>query len=1074
MHDSAKMVFLLCLAGGALHAQSGSVRSGSQPIPGATVVAAQGDRKVVTTTDEAGRYAFPALGDGVWTVEVQMFGFDAAKKEVDYSKSHVADFNLQLQQSAFAGRMARFAGARANGQNGNQLDAQLQTELNAAQTPQASPAPAASQDGNEAFLVSGSLSQGLSPTAAPDFAGGPRPEFGGGGREGMSDQGPSAPGFGGGGQAGPGGGPAGFGGGPGGFGGRGGGGFGGGGRGPGGPGRGGPRQGAQFGNRRAPTAIHGMIFGTLGNSALNAKPFSISGQDIQQPAYAQSRFGVTLGGPLLIPKVVKDTSTMFFLTYFGTRAKNPSTAFETLPTEAERNGNFSGLQINGQPMQLYDPTTHQPFAGNIIPSINPIAQKLLSYFPLPNQPGLINNYAYQTSTAQNSDNLNFRIMRNVAKNDRLAYHISVQRRSGDNANPFGFLDTTSGSGLSTDLAWTHNFTARTIANTRATFNRNTNDATPFFANGANVAADLGISGTSTNPLNYGPPALNFTNYGGLTDANPNRTRNQGEGLGENVILSRGVHTLTLGLQFNRNSLNTLTDPNGRGTLNFTGLATSALDAQGRPLPGTGLDFADFLLGLPQSSSIRYSDSSIYLQRNTWNGYAMDEWKLNSRLTLNLGLRYEFFAPFEEKYGRLANLDIAPGFLSAAVVTPGMNGVPSGLINPDYGNFAPRIGLAWKVPTGKRSTIVRAGYGIYYNGQAYNSIAMKLAQQPPFAVANNASAGRDATLTLAAPFVSTSPASLTNTYAVDPNYRTPYAQTWSVSVQQELPKGFFVEAGYVGTKGTGLDVLTVPNQGPSGCARALLSGPACYTFDSSVGNSIYNALQVRATQRFRHGVSMGAHYTYSKSIDDSSTFGGAGNTVAQNWQDLAAERGLSSFDRRHSFDVNWVLTSPVGATGSRVAPDSMTARLLKDWQISGGLTAQTGTPLTARVLGNAAQGVAQTGGVGSGRAEATGLPVSSGTGLFNILAFAIPPAGEFGDAGRNTIPGPGSVALNLGFGRSFQLNDSRRRLELRLEANNVLNHVNYTSFYTVVNANNYGLPVSAASMRTVSITGRFRF
>jgi hypothetical protein len=220
--------------------------------------------------------------------------------------------------------------------------------------------------------------------------------------------------------------------------------------------------------------------------------------------------------------------------------------------------------------------------------------------------------------------------------------------------------------------------------------------------------------------------------------------------------------------------------------------------------------------------------------------------------------------------------------------------------------------------------------------------------------------------------------------------------------------------------------------------------------------------------------MNAHYTYSKSIDDSSTFGGAGNTVAQNWQDLTAERGLSSFDRRHSFDMSWVLTSPVGGTGSRVSPDSMTARLLKDWQLTGGLTAQTGTPLTARVLGNAAQGVAQTGGVGSGRAEATGVPVSSGSGLFNLLAFAIPPAGEFGDAGRNTIPGPGSVALNLSFGRSFQLNESRRRLELRLEANNVLNHVNYTGFDTVVNASNYGLPVSAGGMRTVSIVGRFRF
>jgi hypothetical protein len=240
----------------------------------------------------------------------------------------------------------------------------------------------------------------------------------------------------------------------------------------------------------------------------------------------------------------------------------------------------------------------------------------------------------------------------------------------------------------------------------------------------------------------------------------------------------------------------------------------------------------------------------------------------------------------------------------------------------------------------------------------------------------------------------------------------------------------------------------------------------------VGNSIYNALQVRVQQRFRRGMSWQLFYVYSKSIDDSSTFGGVGNTVAQNWLDLAAERGLSSFDRRQVLTASWVYTSPIGTQSSRFPADSLTARLLKDWQLSGSLTAETGTPLTARALGNTAA-LAQTNGIGSERANATGADVTSG-GFFNLNAFTTPLPGTFGDAGRNTIPGPDLFALNLSFGRSFNLDESRRRLEVRFEANNVLNNVSYTNINTVVNSLDYGAPTATAGMRSVSLVVRFRF
>jgi trimeric autotransporter adhesin len=213
------------------------------------------------------------------------------------------------------------------------------------------------------------------------------------------------------------------------------------------------------------------------------------------------------------------------------------------------------------------------------------------------------------------------------------------------------------------------------------------------------------------------------------------------------------------------------------------------------------------------------------------------------------------------------------------------------------------------------------------------------------------------------------------------------------------------------------------------------------------------------------MSFRATYTFSKSIDDASTFAG---TVAQDFRDIAAERGLSSFDRRHVFDANWVFTSRF-----RNNETTLLAKLLKQWTLTGSITAETGVPLTARVLGNQSN-IAGSGNVGSGRASSTGQDLSSGAGFFNLAAFTAPIAGQYGNAGRNTIPGPGMFSLNAGFGRSFQFGESRRRLEFRAEATNLLNQVNYTSFNTVVNATNYGLPVAAGNMRQLSAVIRFRF
>ena len=541
------------------------------------------------------------------------------------------------------------------------------------------------------------------------------------------------------------------------------------------------------------------------------------------------------------------------------------------------------------------------------------------------------------------------------------------------------------------------------------------------------------------------------------------------------------HNLSFGLDFRRMQLNIRTDTNARGTFTFTGLSTSAFNQQNQPQSGTGFDFADFLLGLPQSSSVRFGDTNTYFRGSVWNTWAQDDWRLRPNLTLNVGLRYEYFTPFHEKFNRIANLDIAPGFTGVAVVTPGQSGpysgtFPDGLINPDKNNLSPRLALAWR-PFPKKQFQVRAGYGVFFNGSIYNQFPSRLAAQPPFANTATLSTSLARTLTLQDGFATSPSQTITNTYAVDRNYRVGYAQTWNVSIQQSLPHSLVMELGYLGTKGTRLDIQRLPNRAAPGSPltaeqRRQIGNAVGFTFDTSDGNSIYHAGQARITRRFSKGISANLQYTYSKSLDNASTLGGGGAVVAQNDTDLHAERGRSSFDQRHTLSLFYILTSPVTDNGKILAGSHFASHALKDWTVSGGLNASSGTPFTARVMGNQSD-TGGTGSVGSGRADATGQPVDSAIGFFNLAAFAVPLPGTFGDSGRNVIDGPTRLSLNMAVSRSFRLDD-RRRVEFRVEAQNFVNHVSYTGLGTVVNALNYGLPTSVAPMRTVTSTIRLRF
>ncbi len=1109
MYMKTGALLLLCVSAPVFAEHIGVVASGGQPIPGATVTATLGDKKIGAITDESGGYTLGELPAGEWKLRVEMFGFLPAERTLSVTRESAAvnlslDWALELRP-----RQARRGPgpvARQGFQSlipDSETDSQLQAAVAAERQQQPDPGTAADAGSTESFLVSGSLSAGLQATpadegfAGPGGLGGPGSLGGPGGPGGPGvPGGPGGPGGPGRGPAGPGGAPGGPGRGPGG--GRGGGfgaggglggGFGGGGgrSGPGGFGERGPRPDfrgeadARFGNRsrRVNSRIRGTASLSLRNSALDARPLSLTGQSLAKPSYAQSRFGFAAGGPLQIPKLMKPGNTMFFVNYSGTRSRNPFDSTATLPSAEERSGLIAASTI-------FDPLSRLPFAENRVPvsRISRASAGLLSFIPLPNSPGAVQNYQFVTSVAQNTDNLGLRLSRSASKKDRLTFNVGLQRRDGNAAQLYGFRDETSGFGYNSDIGWSHTFGPRKINNLRWNFSRNRSETVPFFAYKTNVAAELGISGTAHDPINYGPPNLSFTNFGGLTDASPSLRRDQTSGLSDSMLFVHGTHSLSVGGEYRRMQLNNRTEQNARGTFSFSGVATSGLDERGLPVAGTGYDFADFLLGLPQSSSVRFGSANTYFRGSAHSLFAQDDWKVKSNLSFNLGIRYEYFTPFREKFGRIANLDIAPGLTGVAVVTPGASGpysgpFPDGLVDPDKNNVSPRAALAWRpgILT-KRRLQVRAGYGMFFNGSVYNQIPNRLASQPPFASTSSLITSSARVLTIEDGFAGAPSATITNSYAVDRHYRLPYAQTWNLAVQGELRPSLVMELGYLGTKGTRLDIQRLPNRAAPGSPlsaeqRRRIGNAQGFTYDTSEGNSIYHAAQVRVTRRFRSGFSANALYTWSKSIDNASTFGAGGGVVAQDDTNLRAERGLSSFNQPHRLTLFYVISSPWGSRASRLSAEGFPGRILADWSLSGGLTAGAGRPFTARVLGNRSDS-GGSGSVGSGRADATGLPVESGAdGFFNLAAFGIPPAGRFGNAGRNTIPGPGALSANLSVSRSFRLTD-RHRVEFRIDGANFTNHVAYTGLATVVNATNYGLPTAAQSMRSIQSSLRLRF
>jgi hypothetical protein len=1115
----------------------GVVKSGNMPIPGAGVSAvnAASKEQVNAWTDVDGSYLLRIPADGHYTVQVQMAAFAASTKEVVVDATHQdapANFELALLSRANEAS-SEPPQRRANAATGRGFQSlsvfQSSTGQDAAGgsmgdvVPSGMPVPGIAPDSaTESVAVSGNTSNAFNAMSVDEM------------QQRFNDARQQGGGFGGG--------AGGFGGaGSGGFGGGGGGGFGGGGFG---------RRGFDI-NRP-----HGSLYYGIGDSALNASPFSLTGQPTEKPAYLQNSFGGSVGGPLNIPHIYHGgTKTFYFINYNGKRADNPFDQFSTVPTLLERQGNFSSLcnagftggvcndrdSSNDVIDQIYSVNmatgVRSPYLNNIIPGFSSqtcpwvgppstIATGLLQYIPCPNLPGNLQNFHFVTSAVSDSDDLNLRLNqtfgaapargrrgggRNAPRNNlTLGFH--YRGSSANLTNPFPSVGgNTTIRSFDVPVSYTRSIGKLTNV-VKADFNRSRTRTQNLYAFNNDITSTLGITGVSQNPFDWGLPNLSFTDVASLQDTTPALTRNQTYTFSDNVIWNHGKHTWRWGGDFRRVQVNSETDSNPRGSFIFTGVNTAQRDASENPVTGTGYDFADFLLGLPQQTSVQFGQNN-HFRGNFWDLYAQDEWKMRANLTLNLGVRYEYVSPLTELNNRIANLDLSPGVLvempglplQVTPIVPGQAGpfygpLPASLVRPDRNNFAPRIGFAWK-PFSK--TVVRGGYGINYNTGAYQSIAQQLAFQPPFSTTATNIQTAPGELTLQSGFPKTT--GITNDYAVNPNYRLGYVQIRNLDIQQQIRPTLLLNIDYTGTKGTDLDVLEAPNRTAT---TIRIGGVEAFTYESSVADSEANAGSVRLRKRLARGFSIGGTYTFSKSLDDASSIGagatsgantpglGAGGTgagggggssgggssgggasnLAQSAFDLSAERGLSSFNQTHKFSADYLLELPFGHDKRWLTGNTPWRAIFGDWQWSGDWTIASGLPFTPRLVGDVAD--VNRGTNGTLRpdlvpGQSVSLANHSIAEWFNTAAFAVPTTGQFGDARRNSIIGPGSKVFDMAFSKIFPMKESRL-LEFRAQATNIFNIPNFSSIDTNFSSLTFGRVTAVGAMRQFTITARFRF
>jgi outer membrane receptor protein involved in Fe transport len=834
--------------------------------------------------------------------------------------------------------------------------------------------------------------------------------------------------------------------------------------------------------------LHGSIFEFVRNDLFDARNFFDAGKS----ELRRNQFGATVTGPVEIPRLYHgEDRTFFMVSWESLRQVSGASNLGVVPSLLERQGDFSqSFDATGQLTPLKDPLASGSctatvstgcFAGNRIPAsrISQSAQQLLNYYPLPNVAG-VNNERSNAVSSDSWDNFLFKVDQRIGRNDTLAGR--AMQRWEASVNPFSgsttgtFPSTTNTSQELLGISETHLFTPALINEFRVGVTRTRNDEISAFS-GTNWAANFGIPGTTNDPHLAGFPKFSITGYEGLGDStsNPIHYVVNNWNVNDGLTWIHGRHTLRIGADILRVQYYQPTNSNFNGTFTFNS-----------KLSGNGI--ADFLLGYPSSTSRKIGTVTNHIFSVNYAGYIQDDFKLLPNLTLNLGLRYELQMPPYEQAGQMTNfvpsLDKAvlagtatvpnvEGSLAAAgltnyVTTAAAAGLPRALVYPNYDNFAPRFGLAWR-PFGDNRTVLRGGYGIFYTGSRLSAMRTDLTGGFPYALTQSFTGSTTTpNLTLANPF----PDSLaklsgtTTTSGWELRAPSPYLESWNFTVEREVGRGVVIEASYAGSKGTHLGRKYDVNQEirtPALTTRPY-GGYGDIEFYSFSQNSSYNAGTITVRKRISNGLFFRANYTYGKSIDTNSGLnyaGTGGYQGAQNSLDLKAERGLSDFDARHVFSMNFAYLLPFRSFA-----------LIRGWQLAASGIVRSGQPFTPQYSGP-----------NNDLAQATrpdrlldgSLPNPSPNLWFNLNAFQAVPdsAFRYGSSGRNILEGPGSAAVNFSLSKQFHIGE-RFKAQFRWEVFNVLNRANFQQPANALDKSNAGTITSAGAARQMQLGLRCSF
>jgi hypothetical protein len=836
--------------------------------------------------------------------------------------------------------------------------------------------------------------------------------------------------------------------------------------------------------------FRGTVFDFIRNDVFDAHNYfaqrtRADGSEVPKPPLRRHQFGGAIGGPLNLPGYKGTNRTFFFADYSGLKETRGLSFVNTVPTLAERNGDFSNFRnpTTGALILVYDPLTtrpdparpggflRDPFPGNVIPQdrINPVGRNIASIYPEPNQPGTFNNYLNTSNREVTENQVTGRVDHRLSDNDsffvRFTYgKFKLDAPQGQAACCLPTPEQAAArfdlgpyvAGIQNTRLTTHglafNHTKIIGSNFVNEFRFGYARTLPFTTQsdyGHDAMTSLGVQGINVSEITTGLANMNITDYTGLSGGpaflpvNPKQVHYQFE---DALVHIKGRHQLKYGYRFVWRTPSPLTHDNTRSNLNF---GRNFVNNPGNNTGGTGL--ATLLLGFVNSGSRGFLERTYVLDVYEHGAFIQDDFKLRNNITVNAGLRYEIFTPGVEREDRLTNYDpVGKRFIYA-----GQDGASrSANKKTQYGNWAPRLGIAWDL-FGNASTVLRTGYGITYFPMPHAAGNM-IGLQVPYAISQNFNTETNplnySNLPMIsqpfAPIATVQPRTTAELNAANPRVlghsfenETPYTQQWHLGIERALFTDYMVEVGYIGSKGTHLVFGYNPNEVQPGAgsqaSRRLI--PELNNISNMIqfdprNRSTYHAGILKLQRRFTSGVQFLTSYTWSKSLDygGSAASGGGQTGGPQTVTNLNAGKGPSGFDVRHRLVLSGVYELPFGP-GKPMLEEGILGQIVGGWQLSGIATFSGGRPFNVNL---------QTG-VNNG---APSWPNRIGSGVlddpdralwFDPTAFVAPPANTYGDVGRGVLYSPGQKNIDASLTRRFGF-VGQSNLMIRLDAFNLTN------------------------------------